>query len=174
MSEPFLHTRRLALREMTRDDFEFVAMMLADPLVMRHYKKPYSRSEAEQWLNKVLLGYEKYGHSLWLVSLRATGEPIGQVGLIRQSVDDRPEDEIGYLIHHPYWRQGYAAEAAGAVRDHAFQSLDRPRVISLVRPVNIPSQRVALRVGMRPEKLTIFNEFEHLVFARHRDSSGHA
>lgn len=149
-------------------------MMLADPLVMRYYKKPYSRQEAERWLNRVLLGYEMHGHSLWLVSLLDTGEPIGQVGLIRQSIDGQPEDEIGYLIHHPFWRKGYASEAAVAVRDYAFAALDRRRVISLVRPVNIPSLRVALRVGLKPEKLTTFHDLEHLVFSLHRDAPSRA
>ena len=48
---------------------------------------------------------------LWLVSLRATGEPIGQVGLLLQHVDGVDEPEIGYMIHAPYWRQGYATRS---------------------------------------------------------------
>lgn len=48
----------------------------------------------------------------------------------------------------------------------------KKRVISLIRPVNIPSQRVALRVGMKPEKLTKFRDFDHLVFALGRLLAG--
>jgi RimJ/RimL family protein N-acetyltransferase len=72
------------------------------------------------------------------------------------------------MIHRPYWRQGFAHEAAASVRDYAFYQLDRSRVISLVRPVNIPSQRTALSLGMKPEKLTIHADLEHIVFALRR------
>lgn len=103
--------------------------------------------------------------ALWLTSLRETGEPIGQIGLLKQHVDGVDEAEIGYLVHAPYWRQGYAHEAAAAVRDYAFHTLGKERVISLIRPANIPSQRVALSIGMKPEKFTLFKETECLVWA---------
>jgi RimJ/RimL family protein N-acetyltransferase len=69
------------------------------------------------------------------------------------------------MIHAPHWRQGYAQEAAAGVRDYAFGVLQKPRVISLIRPVNIASQRVALRLGMKPERLTHWHDLDHLVFA---------
>ena len=171
MSEPLIQTARLRLREMTWDDLDFVATMLADPQVMRHYPKCHSRDESKAWLQKQLKRYREDGHGLWLVSSRDSGEPIGQVGLLKQQVDGVDESEIGYLVHHPYWRHGYASEAAAAVRDYAFGILRRDRVISLIRPVNIPSQRVALRIGLKPVKLTTFHDFEHLVFSMSRPAA---
>lgn len=173
MTKLILQTPRLSLREMTWDDLDFVAMMLGDPLVMRHYPKCHSRDEAKAWLQKQLERYRDDGHGLWLAASRSRGEPIGQIGLLKQQVDDIDEPEIGYLVHHPYWRQGYAAEAAGAVRDYAFGELGKSRVISLIRPVNVPSQRVALRIGLKPEKLTMFKGFESIVFSLSRaDAAG--
>ena len=69
------------------------------------------------------------------------------------------------MIHAAHWQKGYALEAASAVRDFAFNTLDKPHVISLIRPANIPSQRVALRVGMKPERLTRWHDADHLVFS---------
>ena len=88
--------------------------------------------------------------------------------MLKQQVDGVSEPEIGYLVHHPYWRQGYAVEAAAAVRDFAFGELGKTRVISLIRPVNVPSQRVALRIGLKPEKLTTFKGHESIVFSLSR------
>ena len=170
MPEPILETPRLALREMSWGDLDFVAAMLADSRVMQHYPRCYSRAEAEIWLQRMIERYREDGHALWLVSLRDGGQPIGQVGLLRQCVDGIDEPEIGYLIHAPFWRCGYAAEAASAVRDYAFGALDKPRVISLVRPVNIASQRVALRVGLKPQRLTSWHNMDHLVFTLSRRS----
>jgi ribosomal-protein-alanine N-acetyltransferase len=168
MSKPILETPRLALREMTWDDLDFLATLLADERVMRFYPKVCTRDEAKAWMTRILDRYAQHGHAFWHTSLRATGEPIGQVGLLLQHVDGVDEPEIGYMLHANHWRQGYALEAAAAVRDYAFNTLDKPRVISLIRPVNIPSQRVALRVGLKPERLTTWHALEHLVFSLRR------
>ena len=172
MSEPILKTSRLAIREMTWDDLDFLARLLADEQVMRHYPKCCMRDEAKVWLGRIIERYAIHGHAFWLVSLQATGEPIGQVGLLLQQVDGTDEPEIGYMIHAQHWRQGYAVEAAAAVRDYAFGPLDKSRVVALIRPANIPSQRVALRVGLKPERLTRWHDADHLVFSLARPAAG--
>jgi RimJ/RimL family protein N-acetyltransferase len=174
MSEPILETSRLSLREMTWDDLDFLAALLADERVMRFYPKFCTRDEAKAWMGRIIERYASHGHAFWLVSLRATGEPIGQVGLLLQHVDGVDESEIGYMIAAAHWRLGYALEAASAVRDYAFGTLERPRVISLIRPANIPSQRVALRVGLKPARLTRWHDADHLVFSLERPTGGTA
>lgn len=56
------------------------------------------------------------------------------------------EPELGRALAREHWRCGYAIEAARAVRDR----LDAPRVISLIAPANVRSQRVAERLGATP------------------------
>jgi ribosomal-protein-alanine N-acetyltransferase len=167
MPEPILETPRLSLREMTRDDLDFVAAMLADPEVTRYYPRCYDRIEAAAWIDRQVERYRAHGRGLWLVVDRGSGEPVGQVGLIPPRLADVPEDEIGYLIHRPYWRRGLASEAAAGVRDYAFVTLGRSRVVSLIRPENVPSQGVALRIGMvrEPGRLVEQVGFAHWVFA---------
>ena len=165
-----LETDRLALRELCLEDLDFVATMLADPEVMRFYPKCYSREESTGWIERQLERYSRDGHGLWLVLERETGQPVAQVGLTVQQVDGRPQPEVGYLVHRPFWRRGFASEAAAATRDHAFGALGLPRVISLIRPENLPSQGVARRVGMEPEGRAMHAGLEHLVFARARDA----
>jgi [ribosomal protein S5]-alanine N-acetyltransferase len=162
---------RLAFRELSLDDLDFVAAMLSHPEVMRYYPKLYSHEEVREWIARQLGRYARDGHGLWLVEDRATGEPRGQVGLAMQSVDGAEEPEIGYLIHRPFWRQGLAAEAALATRSWAFDALGLDRVISLIRPENLPSQGVARKLGMTPEKHVQFHGFEHIVFAVRRSAA---
>lgn len=161
-----LETRRLMLREMTLADLDFVAAMLADPEVVRFYPKCYTRSEASSWIARQLDRYARHGHGLWLVLDRSTGEPVGQVGLLEQHVEGIDETEVGYLIHRPFWRQRLATEAATACRDYAFEKLGRPRVISLIRPENIPSQGVAAKLGMKLRPGTVqHGGFPHTVYS---------
>lgn len=163
-----LETARLGLRELSRADLDFVAEMLADAEVMRYYEKPLTRPEAEAWIARQTERYARDGHGLWLVGERATGLPVGTVGLVAQVVDGVVEPEIGYLLHRSQWKRGFAVEAGLAVRDHAFHVLGKPRVISLVRPVNLPSQGVARRMGMAPVSTTIREGLEHIVFSVNR------
>ena len=155
---------------MTLGDLDFIASMLSDPEVMRFYPKCYSRDEAEGWIHRQLQRYRRDGHGLWLVLDRKTGDPRGQVGLVRQEVDGVAEAEVGYLIDRPFWRQGLATEAAAATRDFAFRTLDKPRVISLIRPENVPSQGVARKLGMTVDKRIVHWGLDHLVFALARGS----
>lgn len=168
MPEVILTTHRLRLRKIVPEDLDFIAEMLGDPEVMRFYPQTYDRSGAEVWLNRQLSRYEHHDCGLWLAEELSTGRPVGQVGLIRQEVEGTPEDEIGYLIHRPYWQQGFASEAAAGVRNYAFAMRGLARLISLVRPVNIPSLRTALRIGHKPERIAMFHDLEHFVMSQSR------
>jgi RimJ/RimL family protein N-acetyltransferase len=163
-----LETPRLTLRELTLRDLDFVAAMLAHPEVMRFWPKTCTRAEAEAWIRQQQERYAREGYGYWLAAGKAAGQPIGQAGLLRQEVDGVTETGIGYLIHRPFWRQGYATEAAAACRDHAFDQLGRERVVVLVRPENVVSARVAEKIGFLRERETIYAGFAHTVFVKRR------
>ena len=156
-----LQTQRLQLVQMRAQDIEFVARMLADSDVMRFYPHVYTRVQAVDWLNRQIARYAEHGHGLWLVLDANTGAPIGQVGLITQYLPWGEEAEIGYLIDKAYWRRGYATEAALGVRRYAFDTLSLDRVISLIRPINLPSHGVARKLSMQRERSAMFKGFEH-------------
>jgi RimJ/RimL family protein N-acetyltransferase len=159
-----LETARLQLREMVSDDIDFVATMLANPEVTRYYERSFTRADAKAWLERQRSRYTDDGHGLWLVLERDTGSPVGQVGLAMQEVEGTRRPEIGWLLDRPYWGKGYATEAGIATRDAAFTRWGYRQVISLIRPVNESSRRVAERVGMRPGGRVPFHGFEHIMY----------
>ena len=58
--------------------------------------------------------------------------------------------EIAYRLPVDCWGQGYATEMAGAVLQHGFATLGLSRVLGLTWPENVASQRVLVKLGMRP------------------------
>ena len=165
-----LETPRLELRELSAGDLDFVATMLAHPEVMKFWPKPYRRDEAEAWIRKSQERYASDGFGYWLAFDKASGQPIGQAGLLRQEVNGVAETGVGYIIHRPFWRQGYATEAASACRDYAFGKLGKKRIVVLVRPENTVSQIIARKIGTRPEGETMLAGFVHTVFAAARET----
>ena len=164
-NEPTLETVRLLLEELVPGDLDFVATMLGHPEVSRYYGRRFERKDAQVWLERQLERYRRDGHGLWLVRERATGEKVGQVGLALQQVEAALLPEIGWLLHRPHWGRGYATEAGAATRDAAFSRWGYSQVISLIRPENTPSQRVAERIGMKPTRRVEFHGFAHIVFS---------
>jgi len=164
-----LETDRLLLREMGPEDLDGVAEMLAHPEVMTFWPKPHTRAQAVEWIQRQQARYARDGYGYWLALDKARGQqPIGQAGLLAQQVDGVPEVGIGYILHRPFWRQGYATEAALACRDYAFHNLDRTRVITLVRPGNLGSQAVSRKIGLQPVGETMHANLLHIVFAGNR------
>jgi RimJ/RimL family protein N-acetyltransferase len=142
-----LETERLLLRSMLESDFDELLLVFTDPKVMAAFNHPlFTHEQMERWLQRNLDHQNQYGYGLFSVILKETGELIGNCGL--EQMDDMSAAELGYDFRSEFWNQGYATEAACAVRDYAFDVLHLPHLISLIRVGNLASRRVAEKVGM--------------------------
>ena len=147
-----IETERLLLREYTPEDFDALYEILSDPETMRHYPAPFDEARTRGWIAWNLENYETYGFGLWAVTLKETGAFIGDCGLTLQNIDGDMLPEIGYHIHRKHWRQGYAKEAARAVRDWAFRNTAYDALYSYMKYTNAASSATALANGMRKVK----------------------
>jgi RimJ/RimL family protein N-acetyltransferase len=160
-----LTTRRLILRQMTSADLDHMAALLGDPDVMRYYPAPKSRDEAQAWIDWNQRLYRERGFGLWAITIRATNEFAGDCGLTPQRVDGAEEIEVGYHIRAGLQGNGYATEAAAACRDFARDVHGLRRLIAIIDPANIPSQRVAARIGLEQEKTTTVFGGQRVIYA---------
>ena len=161
------------LREMTDGDFPALCRMLQDPQVMYAYEHAFPDDESWDWLRRQQERYARDGIGLWAVVEKATGLMVGQCGLTWQDCGfEKPVMEVGYLLEKSAWHKGYAAEAARACRDYAFDRLGEAEVFSIIRDGNLASQAVARRNGM--EVLGRFTkhyrgvDMPHLIFSVRR------
>lgn len=147
-------TKRLVLRPMRESDFDSLYRIFTDVNVMTAFDHPpFTREQMLRWLKRNLDHQDEYGYGLFAVILKETGGLIGDCGL--EQMEDMGAAELGYDFRSDFWNQGYATEAAIAVRDYAFDVLGLPQLISLIRVGNHASKRVAEKVGMQ-----LVEEFE--------------
>ncbi|MCZ6835505.1 MAG: GNAT family N-acetyltransferase [Planctomycetota bacterium] len=161
---------RLILHEIDREqDLEFLAALLGHPEVMRYWPAPMTREESIAWIERQVGRYERDGFGYWLVSLKESGQPIGQAGLMRVEIEGESCIGLGYIIHADHWGKGYATEAAKQCLEYGFNVLEMSRIIALIRPENEPSIKVAERIGMIPAlgpgMRTQYAGFEHVIYA---------
>ena len=171
-----IETKRLYLREMTRDDFPLLCKYLQDPDVMYAFEHPYSDEEVWEGIEKQLERYSKDGFGVWAVILKENGELIGHCGLSMQPCEDIELLEIGYMLQKKYWHQGYAIEGAIACREYAFNVLNADEVFSLIRDTNVASQNVAIRNGMSVRRTYIKHyygiDMPHYVYSIRKNELG--
>ncbi len=150
LATPLLETARLRLQLMQSGDVDALLCIFADPNVMVAFQTPpFDHTQMTQWVQRNLDHQIAHGYGLFSVILKADSVLIGDCGLELIDVDGSQVAELGYDFRSDYWNQGYATEAAQAVRDYAFEQLQLPRLISLIRVGNTPSRRVAEKIGMR-------------------------
>lgn len=136
------------------DNLEELFSLYSDPEIRKYYPEGVltyeeTREELEWFLN----GHPRHPElGLWATIYKETGKFIGRCGLLPWKIDDVLEVEIACLIDKAYWGQGLATEAATGILQYGFERLNLSRLICLVDPGNIASQKVAEKAGMTLEK----------------------
>jgi RimJ/RimL family protein N-acetyltransferase len=145
IERPVLSTERLILRA-PRDSDIPALVQLADNLhvaqMLARMPHPYGETEARAFI--AMSGQKQLGAS-YALTLAGTGTFIGCAGL---NVKDRGL-ELGYWIGEPYWKRGYATEAAHALVDLAFRSTGIQVLHVSVRVINPASRRVIHKCGFQ-------------------------
>jgi RimJ/RimL family protein N-acetyltransferase len=144
MIPPRLETPRLILRAPQMADYpDFAAMMQSDH--SRYMGGPFSEEGAWFSFCHDTAQWWLMGCGGLMVETRADGVVVGQVGI--NSGPLFPEWELGWLVYAQYEGQGYAHEAALALRDWAFSVRGLPTLVSYIEPANVRSWRLAERLG---------------------------
>jgi RimJ/RimL family protein N-acetyltransferase len=133
---PILTTDRLRLRAFKASDLDAYAAMQANPEVMRYLVTGRTSTPVEVWRTMAtsLGAWALRGYGMWACEKIDDGAFVGSVGIFQPL--DWPEPEIAYSLDRPFWRQGFATEAAATARDWLFEHFPLPRAASFIRPAS--------------------------------------
>ena len=144
------------MRYLERSDLDDLYRLYCNPEVVR-----FIPDASKNYLDTVQeLEWHRLGDrrnpqlGLWATIYRPTGQFIGRCGLLPWHLDGVAEVEVAYLLDQAFWGQGLATEAAAAIAQYGFEHLGYTRLVSLIDPLNMASQRIAEKIGMRFEKAT--------------------
>ena len=165
-----IETERLVLRMPRLDDADAAAELLIDPEVMRHIGgAPVPREDAAEVVQTWLDRWSANGMGPFAIERREDRRFLGRTGikvwdrrdwrhttLAAAGADAQPE--LGWALARAHWGNGYATEAARAVRDWFRAQRSDERLVSLIFAGNIRSQRVVERMGAHAsETVTLFD-----------------
>lgn len=148
MTNIFLETQRLRLRQFTKADADHLFHLDNDPEVMRYINggTPTPRSVIE---NDILPGFCHYDDhfGVWAAELKGTGKFIGWFSL-RSTGETSNEAALGYRLNRTAWGQGYATEGVRALINQGFTAWGLHRIIATTYEENLASRRVMEKAGM--------------------------
>ena len=159
-----LTTDRLVLRPWEDRDRAPLAAILGDAHVRRFYPSVATAEQTNAQIDASIEKSRQYGFHFQAAELRATGVLIGLIGIgiipdaVRDAIPGRPEVEIGWQLDQAVWGQGLAPEGARAWLDFGFNRLRLPQIVAFTAALNLPSQRVMEKLGMRRDPS---DDFQH-------------
>jgi RimJ/RimL family protein N-acetyltransferase len=168
---PAIETERLLLRGHGVEDFTDCLALWTDPAVTRFIGGKPSTSE-EVWAR--LLRYAGHwsllGFGYWVVTERATGRFLGEVGFadFRREIEPSLEGvpEIGWVLTPQGHGRGFATEAARAALAWGDAQFGRARTACIIAPGNAASIRVAEKCGYREFRRTTYKDRPTIMFVR--------
>jgi RimJ/RimL family protein N-acetyltransferase len=164
MNTIVVETEHLNLEIITKNHIANLHLLLSNPKVQEFFPKILNKQETEEFYEKIRERYKSDGFCFWAVTRKNDNAFIGICGLLKQVIDNKNEIEVGYRLLSKYWGNGYGTEAANGCIEYAKNQLNLKSIIALIRPINSPSEQVALNCGLQLEKETIFHSLPHHVY----------
>jgi RimJ/RimL family protein N-acetyltransferase len=147
-----LETERLRLRHLHLADIPALVDLWHDPGVTHYMGGPRDRARLKAIFAEVAKTPLADQYDLWPVEEKQTGKIVGHCGLLDKEVEGKTEIELVYVFAQPVWGKGYATEMAKALKEYAFEQMGIRRLVAIIEPENIGSEKVAVKVGMQLEK----------------------
>lgn len=158
MKKYLFKTARLGFREWRENDVEPLVDINSDEEVMAFFPKKPSLEDTRNFVKRMQSSYQRKGFCYFAVDAIEKEEFIGFIGFAEKTFpsDFTPAIDIGWRLKRNVWNRGLATEGAKACLDYGFNHLTLTEIIAITPLLNIQSQRVMEKIGMKKVK-----NFEH-------------
>ncbi len=167
---PVIETKRLKLRAFEAPDLPDFCELWNESIVAR-YITGKALSVEDHWgrLLKMPGHWQFVGFGTWAITERTTGAIIGQCGFLdyrREMPVPMKEPEMGWALSGRYHGKGLAYEATSAALAWFDQHFNHPITACIIDPTNVPSQKLAAKLGYRQVASTEYKGKPTLLFHR--------
>ncbi|GGY28531.1 GNAT family N-acetyltransferase [Paludibacterium paludis] len=145
-----LYTDRLALRPISRLDWELFLRLYQNPQVMRWIAEPLPDELVEALFEERLASWEKDSIN-WLTLIleeRDSGQTVGLIGLRTDSSRDL-RAEVGVLVLPEFQRRRYAGEALQALIHRALAHENYHKLVAVMTAGNEAARQLFESTGFR-------------------------
>lgn len=145
-----IKTERLLLRPLNLSDLDGMHEYASDKentMYMCHL--PRKIQETAKFLSSVTKEWEKDMPSFYEFAIELDGKLIGSISVYLS--DNRDSGDLGWILNKKYWNNGYATEAAMALKDFAINILHAKKLTANCDYRNIASFRVMEKIGLKLE-----------------------
>lgn len=147
-----LTTQRLFIRPWEIGDAESFLSLTKDAGFMAFLITDYRQKDilsAETWI--------RTQKGKYAVLDQEFGEVIGMGGLTPWTLEEESLVDITYRLKESAWGKGYGWELAKALRDYGFDTLNLSQITATITPDNIPSKKIAYKLGLRFDRQIILH-----------------
>lgn len=136
-----LKTERLILRAAVQNDLMDLYAIFSDRRAMQFWSTPPHKSpeRTQKNLDRLMASAKE---RLTYFVIEKDGRAIGTAGMHK-------DDEIGFLLHPDYWRQGIVTEAMNAIIPHLFETTSVARLTADADPRNTASVGMLKSLGFQ-------------------------
>lgn len=146
-------THRLMIREYHLSDVNEYMRVTSQPQIYvttAGIPKNYTRSYARASIKYMIKNRKEFSALEYGIFLKASGQYIGNVGLINiHTLYNRAD--ISYYIDHSFWGMGLATEAAREMLKLGFEEYGFNRIGGICMTCNPASRKVMEKIGMKYE-----------------------
>ncbi len=162
-----LESYRIKLRALKKEDMNALYEIRHSLEISKYIDRKIDETheETEDFINKIIAGYEDYQWYFWGIELKETETLIGTICLWNINYDEN-KAEIGYELRESFQNKGYVHEGVKLVLNFAFKRLIVSTIEGIIHAQNKASIKVVERYNF--SLMSVISDKKQVVYSLNR------
>lgn len=157
---PIIETKRLILRKFSKKDLNDLYEYASDNKVTQYLSwNTYKNIDmATEYIEHIIEKYTKNEIAPWGIEWKENSKLVGSIDFVQYDKKNFSA-EIGYVLNRDYWNKGIMTEALKEIIRFGFENMNLIRIETKLNALNIQSERVMQKNGLKYEGTLRKKEF---------------